>query len=194
MLGFHYAARLQYGIIIFMNSQMNNQTVGDYIARLNAGQIVTIPTETVEGYAVRLDDIDAIHKLMQMKDRDYNSGKIFTMVPESVQQIGNYVIVPEAAKSIIEHYIPGELTIILPKNPSFRHPYYDHYATIGVRIPSHPIFASILPETGPLLLTSANPRGGTPRSTTGHLPSTIVDFTTGTPRVIRQGNLKLTYP
>ena len=90
---------------------------------------------------------------------------------------------------VIEKYIPGELTLILPKNPNFHHFYYDHYNTIGVRIPNHPLFAEILPQTGPLILTSANPRGGTPKSTTGHLPSTIIDFTGKNPKILRQGNL-----
>lgn len=174
-----------------MNSQLDNQATEEIIAALNAGQIATVPTETVEGYAVRLGDTNAIHELMRLKDRDYNSGKVFTLVPESIQQIRRFAIIPEHARSIIERYIPGELTAILPKNPNFHHPYYDHYRTIGIRIPDHPLFAKILPSTGPLLLTSANPRGGAPHSITGHLPSTIIDFTTDTPRIIRQGNLHL---
>lgn len=174
-----------------MNRQLDNQATEEIIAALNAGQIATVPTETVEGYAVRLGDTNAIHELMRLKDRDYNSGKVFTLVPESMQQIGRFAIIPEHARSIIERYIPGELTAILPKNPNFHHPYYDHYGTIGIRIPDHPLFAKILPSTGPLLLTSANPRGGAPHSITGHLPSTIIDFTTDTPRIIRQGNLHL---
>jgi len=176
-----------------MNLQNTHYQTAQIIAALSAGRIVTIPTETVEGYAVRLNNVDAIHKLMRLKDRDYDSGKVFTLVPESARQIGQYVTIPKRAQPIIEQYIPGELTVILPKNPNFHHPYYDHYDTIGIRIPDHPLFAKILPVTGPLLLTSANPRGGTPHSTTGHLPSTIVDFTTETPRILRQGNLHLEF-
>lgn len=164
---------------------MKNQIITDLLS----GKIVTIPTETVEGYAVSLNSELAIHKLMKLKDRDFNSGKIFTLVPENKTKINKYCIVPQTAESLIKKHVPGELTLILPKNPNFHHSYYDHYNTIGIRIPNHPLFREILPHTGPLILTSANPRGGTPKSTTGHLPSTIVDFTNQKPRILRQGNL-----
>lgn len=164
---------------------MKNQIITDLLA----GEIVTIPTETVEGYAVSLNSEPAVRKLMQLKDRDFDSGKIFTLVPENKSAIPKYVIIPDAAKPLIERYLPGELTLILPKNPNFHHFYYDHYGTIGIRTPDHPLFAEILPHTGPLILTSANPRGGTPKSITGHLPSTIIDFTDKHPKILRQGNL-----
>ena len=166
---------------------MKNQIIADLLA----GKIVTIPTETVEGYAVSLNSEPAIQKLMKLKDRNYNSGKIFTLVPENKTKISEYCIIPKTAEPLIEKYIPGELTLILPKNPNFHHFYYDHYNTIGVRIPNHPLFAEILPQTGPLILTSANLRGGTPKSTTGHLPSTILDFSSKRPQILRQGNLTL---
>ena len=159
------------------------------ITNLLADRIVTIPTETVEGYAVALNSESAIRKLMELKDRDFDSGKIFTLVPENKTKIRKYCIIPKAAEPLIKQYFPGELTLILPKNPNFHHFYYDHYDTIGIRIPNHPLFTKILPQTGPLILTSANPRGGTPKSTTGHLPSTIIDFTGNHPKILRQGNL-----
>ncbi|MBR3055786.1 Sua5/YciO/YrdC/YwlC family protein [Candidatus Saccharibacteria bacterium] len=174
-----------------MNSQITNVEAAEIISNLKSGQIVTLPTETVEGYAVRLSDMQAIKDLMRLKDRDYDSGKIFTLVPTSPQEIDRYAIIPPAAQSIINQHIPGELTIVLPKTLSFHHPYYDHYSTIGIRIPDHSLFAEILPQVGPLILTSANPRGGTPKSTTGHPPSTIVDFTTDPPQILRQGGLYL---
>ena len=43
-----------------MNSQIINVETAEIISNLKSGQIVTLPTETVEGYAVRLSDIQAI--------------------------------------------------------------------------------------------------------------------------------------
>ena len=159
------------------------------IKALQHDQIVTIPTETVYGYAVCLSSIQGIQDLMRLKNRAYDSGKVFTLVPVVKTDIANYAIIPEYAKAFIEQFVPGEITLIFRKNPSFCHPYYDHFDTIGIRIPNHPLFAELLPQTGSLLLTSANPRGGTPKSTTGHLPSTIVDCTGSTPKILRQGDL-----
>ena len=156
---------------------------------MKSQNILVVPTETVEGYAVRLNDGPAIRNLMRLKDRDFDSGKVFTLVPENKSDISKYALIPDSAKPLIDKYIPGELTIILPKNPDFHHFYYDHYDTIGIRIPDYGPFQEILNDLGPLLLTSANPRGGTPKSITGHLPSTIVDFTGKSPKILRQGNL-----
>ena len=156
---------------------------------MKSQNILVVPTETVEGYAVKLNDEPAIRKLMHLKDRDFDSGKVFTLVPKNKSDISKYTIIPNSAKPLIDEYIPGELTLILPKNPNFHHFYYDHYDTIGIRIPDYAPFQKILEKQGPLLLTSANPRGGTPKSITGHLPSTIIDFTGKSPKIIRQGNL-----
>ncbi len=156
---------------------------------MKSQRILTIPTETVEGYAVRLDDEVGIRELMRLKERDFNSGKIFTLIPKNKTEISKYAIIPELARSFVDKYIPGEITLILPKNPNFHHFYYDHFDSIGIRIPDYIPFQKILNRLGPLILTSANPRGGTPKSITGHLPSTIVDFTRKTPKILRQGNL-----
>jgi L-threonylcarbamoyladenylate synthase len=158
---------------------------------MNLQTVTTVPTETVEGYAVALNSEQGIRDLMKLKDRDFDSGKVFTLVPESIEAISKYVVIPEQAKSYIEKYFPGELTLILPKNPVFHHFYYDHFDSIGIRIPNYPLFKELLRDNGAILLTSANPRGGTPRSITGHKPSTIIDFTKEKPVIIREGNLKI---
>ena len=158
---------------------------------MNLQAVATVPTETVEGYAVALSSEQGIRDLMKLKDRNFNSGKVFTLVPESKAAISKYALVSNQAKKLIDDYFPGELTLILPKNPEFKHFYYNHFDTIGIRIPNHPLFPKILKENGPIILTSANKKGGTPKSLTGHLPSTIIDLTTSTPKIIRQGNLKI---
>jgi len=155
------------------------------------GQFALVPTETVYGYAAKMADTAAIKNLMDYKERGYKSGKVFTLVPESKAAIEKYAIITESAKPLIEKYIPGEITLILPKNPNFKHPYFDHFETIGIRIPKHELFEEILPETGPLILTSANKKGGTPKSATGHKPSTIVDCTKAEIKVVRQGEIVL---
>ena len=163
----------------------------EIINRLLSHEVATVPTETVEGYAVLFNDEIAIKKLMELKSRGFESGKIFTLAPASKESIKEFVIVSDVAKTIIDKYIPGEITIILPKNPNFKNYYFDHFNTIGIRIPDYQFLNEIMEVVGPIILTSANPRGGTPKSITGHLPSTVVDFTGKTPKIIRQGNLKV---
>ena len=177
---------------------------------LKSGGVIGLPTETVWGLACALDSKEGVTKLMQMKDRGVESGKIFTLVPENTGKIAKYVKIPEEAKGLIDEYFPGPLTLILPKNSKFRHFYFDHFDSIGVRIPDFPLFDELLPLSGPLLLTSANRRGKKPAKMArglakampevdlvinqrpgGQEPSTIVDFTKEVPQIIRRGALDL---
>ena len=190
--------------------ELTQDNTEEIIISLNSDKVVALPTETVFGLAVSLNSKPALEKLIKIKNREINSGKIFTLVPESKESIKKYALIPETAKSLIETYFPGELTLILPKNPAFNHPYFDNFDSVGLRIPDFPLFGQILEKTGPLLLTSANPRGESPALTSNEIktrlpevdilvagksnnnpPSTIVDLTTKIPKILRQGKIHL---
>ncbi|MBR5389515.1 threonylcarbamoyl-AMP synthase [Candidatus Saccharibacteria bacterium] len=191
--------------------QTSPEHVSEIIKSIKKGYVVALPTETVYGLAISLNSVQALEKLIYLKRRDLNSGKVFTLVPESKDAISNYAVLNKTAREYIAKYVPGELTLILHKNPDFSHAYFDHFTTIGIRIPASPLFSQILPETGPLLLTSANPRGGQPaissdeiaktlpkvdlivegRTREGKLPSTVLDLTGKKPVVVRQGDLEV---
>ncbi|MBR3135096.1 threonylcarbamoyl-AMP synthase [Candidatus Saccharibacteria bacterium] len=180
------------------------------VRALNRGGVVGLPTETVFGLACALDSKTGVEKLMHLKNRPVDSGKVFTLVPESVKNISKYAVLTAKTEKIANEFFPGALTMILPKNPSFRHPYYDNFEKIGVRIPDFSLFQKLLPVSGPLLLTSANLRGEKPAkdaaelkilmpeldyiidfSAGGQPPSTIIDFTGEKPVIIRQGSLRI---
>ena len=185
--------------------------VSEIMKAITSGQVVALPTETVFGLAISLNSAKALEKLIFLKRRDLKSGKVFTLVPESRADIEKYAILSKTAREYISKYIPGEITLILNKNPDFSHPYFNHFTTVGIRIPASPLFETLLKDTGPLLLTSANPRGDQPaissdevrrtlpkvdlivegRTVEGKLPSTVVDLTGRTPKIIRQGELKV---
>lgn len=190
--------------------EVSKDSISQIIKSLNSGQIVALPTETVFGLAAKLDSSAALEKLIYLKRRDLKSGKIFTLVPESKDAVFSYALPTKLARHYVAKYFPGEITLILPKNPDFRHPYFNHFDTIGLRLPNFPIFSSILPSTGPLFLTSANPRGDAPATNSeiikstlpkvdlvvteklpeDRLPSTIIDLTGPEPIIVRQGKLK----
>ncbi|MBQ3430772.1 threonylcarbamoyl-AMP synthase [Candidatus Saccharibacteria bacterium] len=191
--------------------QIEKDSVSQIIKSLNSGLVVALPTETVYGLAISLNSSTALEKLIYLKRRDLKSGKVFTLVPDGLRNFPTYAVITKLAREFIGKYVPGEITLILHKNPEFSHPYFDHFSTIGLRLPRSSLFSRILPETGPLLLTSANPRGDTPATTSaevietmpkvdvvvsgaspaGKLPSTVVDLTGKKPVVVRQGGLKI---
>ena len=175
---------------------------------LNRGDILAVPTETVYGLAVKADNTAAIRKLLELKNRQIGSGKILTIMLADVDDIKNYAVVNRKTMNLARHYFPGELTLILPKRRAFKHPYFDHFDTIGIRIPDHKYLLDLIRATGPLLVTSANPRGEAPcRSSKevaermpkvdtivegvsgGNIPSTVIDWTEEEPVPVRQGGL-----
>lgn len=175
---------------------------------LKKGGILGVPTETVYGLAVKSDNTEAIKKLLTLKDRPVGGDKVLTMMLPSVKEIANYADINFRQLTMARHYFPGELTLLLPKKKTFKHPYFDHFDTIGIRIPAHDYMLKLLQETGPLLVTSANPRGEAPclnhqelkqrlrdvdavvsGKSEGRLPSTIIDWSETSPRVVRQGGL-----
>ena len=191
--------------------QISKDSTSQIINALNSGQVVALPTETVYGLAISLNSPTALEKLIYLKRRDLKSGKVFTLVPPTKSDFSTFSVPTRLSRTFISKYVPGEITLILHKNPEFSHPYFNHFSTIGLRLPKSQLFFNILPETGPLLLTSANPRGDKPatsseevaetlpkvdvivkgKTPSGKLPSTVVDLTGKTPVVIRQGDLKL---
>ena len=90
---------------------------------LKSGGILAVPTETVYGLAVCYDDENAIKKLMGLKDRGLNSGKVLTIMLPSVAMIPDFAMVTTEQMQFARRYFPGELTLILKKNPSFENPY-----------------------------------------------------------------------
>lgn len=190
--------------------QIEPQSVTKIAELLRNNQVVALPTETVFGLAVSLESLPALSKLIEIKNRQVNSGKVFTLVPTSPQDISSFVDIPSLATPLIQRYFPGPLTLILPKKPGYTHPYFDNFTKIGVRIPDFPLFRRLLPLSGPLLLTSANPRGEEPCLNPEEVilrlpdvdavvmspaantpPSTILDFTADRAKTIRQGLLKI---
>jgi L-threonylcarbamoyladenylate synthase len=181
----------------------------DEIAQaLDDGAVVAVPTETVYGLAVKFDNPEAVDKLVAIKQRGRDSGKVFALMLSDVGQIGKYALLGDRARRTAERYLPGELTLVLPKNPEFVNSYYDDYQTVGIRVPKHKFMQDLLAKTGALIVTSANKKGLDPALDSDSLeqelpevsvvvkgksgnqpPTTVVDFTTDKPKILRRGNI-----
>lgn len=127
------------------------------------GGIVVHATETCYGLACDLTNPDAVKKLFDLKKRPYDQP--VSALFYSVEDAKKYVVFSERALDIADKYLPGPLTIVLPRrddapnlwltaNGSGKDPW------IGVRISSHPV-ARALAEAmkRPIATTSANLHG-----------------------------------
>ncbi|HKL70058.1 L-threonylcarbamoyladenylate synthase [Salibaculum sp.] len=128
-------------------------------ALLAAGGLVAIPTETVYGLAVDARDDEAVARLYHAKGRPTFNPLIVHVA--DTEQASALVAMPPEAVRLAQDFWPGALTLVLPIRPdSGISPLVTAgLATLGVRVPAHPVARDLLRRTGPLAAPSANPSG-----------------------------------
>ena len=157
------------------------------VAALRAGRAVILPTDTVYGLCALPEHEEVLYEL---KGRDRS--KPVALLAADVDALG--AAVPGLDRAVLERYLPGPFTLVL--------------GGVGVRVPDlPPSAAAVVREVGVVSATSANLAGGAdPRRVedvpkqirdacgaivdAGELPgvpSTVIDLTSGEPRILRQG-------
>lgn len=188
----------------------NDPTALDRAAdALRAGLIVAIPTETVYGLAV-LPRHEFVERLIAAKQRSTEKGiQLLVDTLEQARAIG--LLSPEAER-LAEMFWPGGLTLVIDRLPQSDLTVLlgGGRATLGVRLPDHPVPRELARLLGPLAASSAN-ISGEPDATSAEVvatslsdevalildggpvregvPSTVVDCSSAAeqPRVVREG-------
>ena len=177
---------------------------------LNHG-VVAFPTETVMGLGIVFDDPIAYEKLNEIKRRPED--KPYTMMVKSVDEIQKYAVINDVTQRVIDSFMPGSITILVPAKENSVPSYVTHNTNIiGVRIPTNKEAGLLLNEIGkPLLVPSANRSGEKPALNSDEVeaifgseidaiitgeslkerPSTIVDLTKGEVVIVREGPISL---
>jgi len=120
--------------------------------------IIAFPTDTVYGIGANIFNLEAINKIYQTKHRPGH--KPLAVLCADINQILQVAReIPPKMELLIKQFLPGALTIILPKREEIPGFVTSHLNTIGVRIPNHPVALEILKKVGPLATTSANLSG-----------------------------------
>lgn len=180
--------------------------VAQAVEIINSGGVVGVPTDTVYGLAVDPFNEDALWTLFDLKGRPER--KPIGLLVGSVQQAEELARIPDDAHELLVRHWPGALTIVVPVKVIVPDWVGDRSTrTIGLRMPDHPVILSLLTETGPLAVTSANRSGEQEthndveaRAVFGSLvdgylagecpggrASTVVDLTGDGLKVLRQG-------
>ena len=134
-------------------------------ARLAAdrGGLIVFPTDTVYGIGCRPDVASATARLFGAKDRP--RGLTLPVLAGSTAAARAIARFDDRADRLAFALWPGALTMVLPRTPvSESWDLGGEEATIGVRVPDHPMALALL-AAGPLATTSAN-RSGEPPATT----------------------------
>ena len=172
---------------------------------LENGDVIVYPTDTLYGFGVDATNTDAIHRLNRLKGRI----QPLSIVLESVEHIHDFAEFRGEIEIEINNLFPGAYTVLLPAESNELSPFVQNGSpNIGVRIPDHFFPVKLVKMLGkPIITTSINRHGNDPLNDvtqveidfpnvnifedSSHTPSkgsTIVDFSTSPPKVIRDGD------
>src|SRR4030042_3927492 len=193
-------------------NELNIEQVLHYtVDILKNGGIVVYPTETFYGLGVKFDMEDSLKKLYDIKKRPEEKA-----MPMIIGNKGLLSVVAasinDMALSLIDRFWPGPLTLIFLAKENLSEYITAGTHMIAVRVPGES-FALHLAKTAnfPITATSANLSGTSPAqdaetviryfgdkidliidggTTSGSLPSTIVDVTGDKIKILREGVIK----
>lgn len=169
--------------------------------------LVVLPTDTVYGLAADAFDPAGVRRLLRAKGR---SRKVPTPVligsPDTLRALTTNI--SAEARELADAFWPGGLTLICRQQSSLRWDLGDSRSTVAVRMPDQSDAIDLLVDNGPLAVSSANLTTHPPATTVqearamlgdavdvyldagptpGATPSTIVDATGETLKVVRAG-------
>ena len=178
------------------------------VERIRDGALIAYPTDSSYAFGCRIGDkkpIERIHRI-----RRTNKNHNFTLVCADLSEISVYARVDNWAYRLIKSLTPGPYTFILratrqlPKmlqNPKRR--------TIGIRVPDHPLVNAMLDELGEPIMSSTLSLPGDElpltdpveiekrighevdliidAGPTGIEPTTVLDLSSGSVEVLREG-------
>jgi L-threonylcarbamoyladenylate synthase len=181
------------------------------VEALQRGELAVLPTDTVYGVAADAFNPIAVGRLLEAKGRGRDMPTP-VLVPSARTLEGLADFVPQAARDLVEAFWPGALTIVLRHAATLAWDLGDTKGTVAVRMPLDRVALAVLERTGPLAVSSANRSGMPPAIDVAEaeqqlgsavdvyldggpagdpVPSTIVDLTGETPKVLRLGALSL---
>lgn len=169
--------------------------------------VIAFPTETVMGLGVLYNDRIAYDKLNEIKRRPED--KPYTLMVKDVNDISEYAIIDERTQRVIDAFMPGSITILVPVKEDAVPEYVTHgTGIIGIRVPENKEALEVLKEAKlPLLVPSANRSGEKPALSDKEVkeifgdevdyvvsgqaklakPSIIVSLVNGEVKVLREG-------
>jgi L-threonylcarbamoyladenylate synthase len=183
------------------------EAIEEAAALIKRGHLVAFPTDTLYGVGASIADPDAIDKLYLAKKRPRQKGiPILLASKKDVDSVATCI--PPEARTLIDKYWPGPLTLVLQKQSDLTSALTPNQG-IAVRVPDHVVARRLIRSAGgAIAASSANQSGSDPALTAAEalaalegsiaavldggavrhgVASTILDFTSEPPRLIRPG-------
>lgn len=176
--------------------------------RLRGGGLIVYPTDSCYALGCQIGDKDAMERLARVRQTDKHHH--FTLVCRDLSEIAKYAKVGTWQYRLLRANTPGPYTFLLQATREVpRRLQHAKRATIGIRIPDHPVPQLLLEELGEPLMTSTLLLPGDDLPMTdateiherlrnvvdivldggncGLEPTTVVDLSGDAPVVVREG-------
>ncbi len=137
---------------------------------IKAGRLVAFPTETVYGLGANALDAKACDSIFKAKGRPHDNPLIVHVLrPEDCEQYAHSENCPLFFK-LAGRFMPGPLTVILPKKNIIPDSVTVGLDTVALRCPSHPVARELIRSAGvPIAAPSANLSGKPSPTTAQHV-------------------------
>jgi tRNA threonylcarbamoyl adenosine modification protein (Sua5/YciO/YrdC/YwlC family) len=178
------------------------------VSILHNGGVIVYPTDSSYALGCHLGDKAAMERISYIRQTDKNHN--FTLVCRDLSELSTYAKVENSAFRLMKALTPGPYTfILLATHEVPRRLQNPKRKTIGLRVPNHPISQAILEALGEPIMSSTLilPGKGMPETepeimrellekqvdliidggNCGLEPTTVVDLTEETPKILRQG-------
>ncbi|MDW8051978.1 MAG: L-threonylcarbamoyladenylate synthase [Armatimonadota bacterium] len=179
-------------------------------AVIRAGGLVAFPTETVYGLGADALNPEAVRRIFLAKGRPAWDPLIVHV--DSPEAIFAYTQDhSELVEKLIQAFMPGPLTLVLPKREMISDIVTAGRNTVAIRIPQHPVARTLIQRSQrPIAAPSANKFGRPSPTTADHVlrdlngeieavldagptplgvESTVLDLTTSPPTLLRPGGV-----
>lgn len=130
---------------------------------LQSGGLVVIPTETVYGLGGSATDAEAARKIYEAKGRPSDNPLIIHVAdPKDAER---YAETSETYYRLAKAFMPGPLTVILPKKDTVPLSVTGGLPTVAVRCPAHPVARAIIEAAGVAVAAPSANLSGKPSPT-----------------------------
>lgn len=172
------------------------------------GGIIIYPTDTIYGLGCDIFNHKAVERICRIKGVEPQKAQL-SFVCADLSDLSKYAKqLGTPVYRTLKQYLPGPYTFILEASKEVPKILKSKRDTIGLRIPGNLIAQAIVKESGHPLLSASLPGDFVEEYTDpeaihdkfeksvdmvldggigGMVPSTIIDFTTGEPVVVREG-------
>jgi L-threonylcarbamoyladenylate synthase len=176
---------------------------------LRDGGLVAFPTETVYGLGADAFSWSAVARIFEAKGRPADDPLIVHVL--DLEQAARVARLSALARELAEAFMPGPLTLVLPRLAVVPDVVTAGLDTVAVRMPAHPVALALLASAGlPIAAPSANLFSRPSPTRASHVledlggridaivdggpspvgvESTIVDLSEQEPRLLRPGGL-----